>query len=625
MDECQCRKPIKRAGSLPSLPEPEPMTGPQYDALVVATARSFLPQSSANSALALRAKNKSQRVLLERSSSFGELNGLRSGVMSASMVLGPEDPHVKRLVKATTKAESFRRFCRNTYLELEPRILRRSMGAVLGQLYFVERELGLGGGLWEDLFLSWARAAAAAWQEHQSFFDQAAAQLEIGPAAYCEFWVRFALESAEPLIVGFGPALTNQLLQLPDAGLELVRAMCRVFSELPATPSSGGPACDAPLQQIKCLARLLGGLESQKLEHMLLREGTTGQTSFDLAADQHDLRAFCVLILVLHGEVLTITADLQVALSGTSSKVPPSLEMHLVATELPLSRCGQRLCQLLNLSPEHINELELRILQSGGFQVRLQPLLGHPTAQQALKAIEIFENRGDKVDMCATGVFAEPRKPIQRLDPWQSAIKTASLVFDFPARCRAAQLAWDEAIAYATQCEVQLEQCVQHTAELAGLISETTTKRDDAKEMEKAEETEYMEMIKKEMALSKKAMSGDDQAEVDLDTHKASMKTKKADLASTREALASLEQKSEQLSSEHSEASSAEATARANLEVAQTEAADAAVTSKDIASKYETVLHTPVAPSIPYVARASLRQTRKSCRSSFFKGKQGSS
>eukprot|EP00930_Biecheleria_cincta_P040327 TRINITY_DN27635_c0_g1_i1.p1 TRINITY_DN27635_c0_g1~~TRINITY_DN27635_c0_g1_i1.p1 ORF type:complete len:634 (-),score=128.71 TRINITY_DN27635_c0_g1_i1:100-2001(-) len=586
IEECSCNKPLRRAASLPGAPVPGPFS-PQHEALVADTARSFLPRMAANSALVHRAKTKSQRELLQLSCNSGHLTGLRSGVMSASVVLGTGDPHVKRVQKVLAKAESFRRFCRNTYLELEPRNIRRSMEAVLGQLYVIEHMLGLGPSLWEDPFLSWARAAAWAWQEHQSVFDDAAAQLALGPAAYCESWVLFALSSEEPLFAGFGAALTDELLRLPDAGLELVKAMCRVFSQHPIAPSSGGPGYDAELKQIVRLARLLGGLESQRLEHMLLRQGSSGQTSFELAAQQHDLRAFCVLILLLYGERLTMTADLQVSLSGTITKPGFSPVAHGHSTDRPLSRAGQRLCQVLNLSPEHLDILGLRLVQSGGFHVRLQPLLGSPTAQQALESLQNF----------GTGAIAEPRKPIQRLDKWQSAIATASLVFDFPARCVAARDASEYATQRLAQCTTDLEQCERHTAELAGLISETTGKRDEAKEKAQAEQTEYMEMMKKELALSKQAMSGDDQAEEELDAHKAAMKTKKADLGNSRAVLADYEQKFEQLSSEYEEASSAKDEARANLEAARADAAEAAATADDTVNNFESVLQTPLAPS----------------------------
>ena len=165
--------------------------------------------------------------------------------------------------------------------------------------------------------------------------------------------------------------MTNELLKLPDAGSTLAASIGNTLEEL-----------NLPVvrREIRCIAAALAVLESQWLEHALLRK-VKGRTSLDTAAGHGDIRALCALISALLTEVLIIQpkACAELASSARDAESMSSLPQS--------QRAVQELGSRLDLDEEEISFLSVELLSNGGLRVGLQTVWGHPSAQNAVAAI----------------------------------------------------------------------------------------------------------------------------------------------------------------------------------------------------------------------------------------------
>ena len=368
LEECYCAEPLAiRAGSQRSREaQLQPLL--VQKGKVAKTVRSMLSHASAHP-VAHRADCASQQSMLARSSRWGELETLQARVRAASHHLGETDPLIKRTNKVVSKASALRQYCMNTYVQLSMQRLPSNMDEMIGKLYDLQ-QLPLGLGVWEDPFLSWARDAEAVWRVEQPALKLLVNMLS-NPSEYCNAWVKTVLNAEPKLLRAFNRAMTNELLKLPDAGSLLAKSMGDSLQEL-HLPSVH--------REIRSLASALGVLESQWLEHALLRF-IKGRTSLDTAAGLGDNRALCALLSALLLEVVIIQPKACAQLAKAATDVE-------TMTTLPQTqRAVHELCKRLMLDEEEASFLSIELLSNGGLRIGLQTAWGHPSAQSAVDAI----------------------------------------------------------------------------------------------------------------------------------------------------------------------------------------------------------------------------------------------
>ena len=335
---------------------------------VAKAVRRMLSRASAHPT-ARRADCESQQDLLDRSRRWGELGALQARVRTASLHLGATDPLVKHSHKVVSRASSVRQYCMNAYIQLSMHRLPQVMDEIMGHMFELHQLL-LGLGLWDDPFLSWAREAEAVWRIEQPRLRHFGSALS-SPSDYCEAWVRTVLESEPMLLRSFNRAMTSELLKFPDAGSVLARSIGNSLEEVKL------PSVQA---EVRHIAAALGVLESQWLEHALLRQ-VQGRTSLDTAAGLGDIRALCALISALLTEVVIIQpkACAQLAREARHAQAMSTLPQA--------QRAIQQLCQRLGIHKQDMSYLSLELLSNGGLRVGFQTVWGHPTAQSAVEAI----------------------------------------------------------------------------------------------------------------------------------------------------------------------------------------------------------------------------------------------
>eukprot|EP00931_Biecheleriopsis_adriatica_P057225 TRINITY_DN33938_c0_g1_i1.p1 TRINITY_DN33938_c0_g1~~TRINITY_DN33938_c0_g1_i1.p1 ORF type:complete len:636 (+),score=138.93 TRINITY_DN33938_c0_g1_i1:40-1947(+) len=582
LEECCCHQPMD--ANSPQFSRSLSMSGyiSRHDAMVARHVRDFLPPQASESSLARRAKFNSQRKMLGKTCSWGELQGLQAGIRSATLRLGVEDPKVKAASRMQSRAVALRRICRDTYLELQIPNFIESM-ASLQKAYYKDQSLKLGRGLYEDPFLSWAREAMEMWrqEEQRLAIDDLCRQHQMGPAAYCEAWTRIALDGSAEFLGLFGHAITDELTRLPDAGLELAAAMGRVLSERPVKPSSGAPVFETEWSQIQRLSSLLGLLDSQILDLTVMRPAANGRTSLDVAANLADNRAFCALTLPIFGETLVISSQLQAELAGSPNQAGLSPKRAAqMPNEPTLQRSGVKLCENLRLSPDrHLQSLGVRLLHDGGFRIRLQADMGQPSLAEALQAI-------------GPGAIGTERRVAGEILRWAKATSLLKQVYAFPGRCRDALQVSTQADAQVEEAGAALDTAIQHTLDCTSYLTNTTSRRDELNVLLKEHEAAYMALMKQESELQKKAMRGDDEAEEQMDDLKVHMKEEKQKLNELRQEHAGCEQGIANGSVELEQAHASEAAAKVHLENSTAEAAAALSNCNDVVASYEALLHT---------------------------------
>ncbi|CAE8645671.1 unnamed protein product [Polarella glacialis] len=577
-EQCRCSEPLPdlpaRSNSLPDLKRAAKQRAVWTRELCAVKGFSGHP-------LHQRLKASNVRAAVSRACASGERGALEVALRSARVQLGLEDPVVKRLQKLKSAAEHCSRTCRQVLNQLSLHSLPQAMEEIGSQVTCAGK-LGLGDDLWKDPFLNLASATAFAWKEHGLAVEGLREKLGKGPGAFCVAWAHLALQDS-PAKAAFGTVVTQELPPMTDAGVQIARALAST-EELPAAPE--GIYDERALRMIR-ISIMLGHLDSQNLENVLLRRCSDGRNSLQAAAELPAV--FCALWNVLAGEVLVIGRDLQQELAETflrrhraEPKEPPSLIRVWNPTPdlLLLHLATLRVAELLQLEPAHLCVTAQR---DGGFSVRLFPEAGQPSAQRAQELV---------------GGSVEQRPPPKELseEKWQRGAQCVKEVFAFPGRSRAAK----EAVEFGKQTLVEIKLRLQEATE--SLANSTTwlfalhTRLANLKETGVPEiEATYQRLSKEENVLSTKAMRGDEEAEEELDDAKARTKRALKDLKDVRNQVIQLEAEVAETKAGLVDAGTLLQDAEAALAAAEAALAAATADAAEVATRYDTVMRTPVA------------------------------
>ncbi|CAE7881493.1 unnamed protein product [Symbiodinium microadriaticum] len=511
MEECCCSQPLPISLGLQRSREMQLQPLLVQKTKVAKAVRKMLSHASAHP-VAHRADCASQESMLTRSSKWGELETLQARVRAASHHLGATDPLIRRTNKVVSKASSLRYYCMNSYVQLSMQCLPRVMDEMIGRLYDLQK-LPLGLGVWEDPFLSWAREAEAVWRDEQPRLEQLVSSIN-KPSHYCNMWVHTALRADSRFLRAFNRAMTNELLKLPDAGSLLAMSIGESLSEV-HLPSVR--------EEIRRLASALGVLESQWLEHALLRQ-IKGRTSLETAAGLGDIRALCALISALLNEVVIIQPKACAQLAGAVRHT------EAMSTMPQTLRAVCELCKRMMISEEEARFLSVELLSNGGLRIGLQTVWGHPSAQRAVDAI-------------GAGAVIEKKMPLGELQRWQSGVDALKEVAAFPDRCK-------RALHASQHCALVLRDARKTALEAVSSAATTSSLLDDllprhvAQQLKVAElEQEYTAKIKVEADLSRKALRGSEEDEEVLEKFQRQMREEKQLLNDARQVFQDLQQR----------------------------------------------------------------------------------
>jgi len=319
----------------------------------------------------LRGTDVKETLLKARSS--GKLEGLRAAVRGARQQLGLDDPLVVKVGNILRKAEHCLRTCRDFLAQDSLRELPASMAEV-EQAVLRVKGLGLGPRLWEEPLLNFARERAAQWRAHRPALEDLIAKLREGPAAFCAAWAELALSDSE-LKVGFGAAVTKELLQIPDAGIPLAAALQKAVKVL---PEAAFDEYEFVVLRLMRISSLLGTLDKSALDMFLLKRDPSGKTAFWEAAAQPDSVVFYALYQSMTCELLTISVPLQQRIEQAAAA---AANATLPSVQLTAELLGQKL-------GVRASDLNLQCTPCSGIVVRLFPeTTRQPTAQQAQEAL----------------------------------------------------------------------------------------------------------------------------------------------------------------------------------------------------------------------------------------------
>lgn len=361
---------------------------------------------------------------LARAMAAGELKAIRATLRSASAQVGVEDSSVKRARAVLAEAERGVRVCRECLQQEGLCSLTSAMPRAASALTHL-RQLELGARLWEDPWLKCAQERVAEWEEHGQRLQELLVNLQMGPKAFCIAWAKLALGESD-VKCSFGPAVTRELLQLPGSVAEFAQALAEE-EFLPAVPDE---VYGMKAERIVRVRNMLGRMESELVDTLLLREAPGCQSGLAVAAQLADSWVFCCLHQALTGEVLAIEQALEQRLER---------ESHEVFALCRQRRVAGRLGHVLQVDPRH---LCLWRLPGGGLKVRLFPGAGQPSAELAQEVLGV-------------GAAAEPQrrgKPYAReFARWRQAGHAARDFFDVLAEAPAALAADREAAAAAAE------------------------------------------------------------------------------------------------------------------------------------------------------------------------------
>eukprot|EP00439_Symbiodinium_sp_Y106_P075197 s125_g14.t2 len=483
----------------------------RIDPQVAKAVRKMLSHASAHP-VAHRADCSSQQSMLTRSSKWGELETLQARVRAASHHLGASDPLIRRTNKVVSKASSLRYYCMNSYVQMSMHCLPRVMDEMIGRLYDLQK-LPLGLGVWEDPFLSWAREAEAVWRDDKPRLELLVSLIS-KPSQYCNMWVQTVLNADSRFLRAFNRAMTTELLKLPDAGSLLAMSIGESLSEV-HLPSVR--------EEIRRLASTLGVLESQWLEHALLRQ-IKGRTSLETAAGLGDIRALCALISALLNEVVIIQPRACAQLAGAVRHT------EAMSTMPQTLRAVCELCKRMMISEEEARFLSVELLSNGGLRIGLQTLWGHPSAQSAVDAI-------------GAGAVIEKKMPLGELQRWQSGVDALKEVAAFPDRCERALHASRHCALVLRDARKTALEAVSSAAATSSLLDDLLP-RHDAQGRKVAElEEQYMAKVKVEADLSRKALRGSEEDEEVLEKFQQQMREEKQLLNDARQVFGDLQQR----------------------------------------------------------------------------------
>jgi len=529
-----------------------------------------------------RMRNSSTREGLLRAREAGELGGLRSAIRAARSYLGMEDPLVKLVGKVLSEAERCSRSCRDCLAMDDLDVLPSAMSKIEAIAIRV-KELGLGSGVWEDPYLGAARRRLSSWKQHRRILESLAAKRQEGVPSYCDAWALLALQSSDEVKAEFGQTVTKELVSLPDAGVELVRTIARMFSELRGPPEEN---IDAAVETIMRFSWMLSQLDRGQLDDLLLKPSSKGGSSLQVAALQEDILPFCALYQTISGEVVDIQRDLQLWLEKDAQLTPrPSCQL-----------AAARIGELLQLDPEH---LCLRRLPGKGLALRLLVAAGQPPAQQAQQVL------GSGAAVQTWGAWRRLPQRIEELSTWHNAGNCVMELYDAQGRCRitggAAKLAEAAAVEDVARLEEAkaVEAKASEEADAAEARVEEATRRQEevwqvfvARMQETQKTMRRASMVHNEVEVEE-AKARDAEAEQDHKAAKAHRAAVEADAVEAAELL------------ETAQSAVAEAAERA--EESMEASVRATTEAKEAASRYQEILHTPLT-STP------LRKTRPSSR-----------
>lgn len=392
-----------------------------------------------------RMRSTTAREALLHAQSSGELGALRATIRYAREELGLEDKLVRCVGKQLSKAERYARLCRNALANDNLFHLSVAMSEIAAVVPRV-RLLGLGPGLWEDPCLASARNRLAAWMVHRPTLEGMLEKLQDGPGVYCDAWVQLALAGSD-LRTEFGGSITKGLLLLPGGPptVPLTAALAEGFETPPSEP--GEDVWDATLVRLVRVSDMLGRLESDQLDELLLRGGSDGRSGLQAAAEQSHIAVFCSVLQTITGQVVVIQHELH-----------KRLDRKVGATE--------KLAELLQINPEH---LCLHRLSIGGLALRLLVEAGQPSAQQVQDVL----GRG----AVATEPARRPARFTKELTKWQLVAGCCVKdILDLRAVCRETKDAAEACSGDPEDAAARLERARRDAATLAADVERTATK-----------------------------------------------------------------------------------------------------------------------------------------------------
>lgn len=564
MEECSCSQPlpISLGSQRPRETQLQPLLVQKTK--VAKAVRKMLSHASAHP-VAHRADCSSQQSMLTRSSKWGELETLQARVRAASHHLGASDPLIRRTNKVVSKASSLRYYCMNSYVQMSMHCLPRVMDEMIGRLYDLQK-LPLGLGVWEDPFLSWAREAEAVWRDDKPRLELLVSLIS-KPSQYCNMWVQTVLNADSRFLRAFNRAMTTELLKLPDAGSLLAMSIGESLSEV-HLPSVR--------EEIRRLASTLGVLESQWLEHALLRQ-IKGRTSLETAAGLGDIRALCALISALLNEVVIIQPRACAQLAGAVRHT------EAMSTMPQTLRAVCELCKRMMISEEEARFLSVELLSNGGLRIGLQTLWGHPSAQSAVDAI-------------GAGAVIEKKMPLGELQRWQSGVDALKEVAAFPDRCERALHASRHCALVLRDARKTALEAVSSAAATSSLLDDLLP-RHDAQGRKVAElEEQYMAKVKVEADLSRKALRGSEEDEEVLEKFQQQMREEKQLLNDARQVFGDLQQRMTSTQSHLEEAVLHLVKSAVQWKSASLEAGEKDAVATTTTAAYQDLLHASLRP-----------------------------
>mmetsp|Transcript_131636 Transcript_131636/g.421111 ORF Transcript_131636/g.421111 Transcript_131636/m.421111 type:complete len:668 (-) Transcript_131636:555-2558(-) len=320
--------------------------------------------------------SKFTRQALLQADASGEVAAARSMLRKAKHQLGPEHPLVKSTGAWLSEVEHCSRECRENLAACTLQTVPMAMSMIGRSLTrLVQSKHEMGRSIWDDPWLRRAREKHEAWGMHkQAFLGFGKKSLE-GPDAYCAAWAELSMSSSE-VRCWFGPVITNELSKLPGMGVRLAHAL--------ADPELEQRMDDAPedllqrvLAKIARISNLLGALSNRQLDQLLLSEGLDGRSATKVAAEFWDSTIFCSFLNVLASEVLAIDQGLQQQLEQND---PDDATAQVPSIKRVVTRLGQA----FSVDASTICAWEA---PDGGIQLRLFPLLGQPSAEQATEML----------------------------------------------------------------------------------------------------------------------------------------------------------------------------------------------------------------------------------------------